>query len=98
MNESNERICEWCGILFKPNKKAHRQKYCGKECQRQAHNANWRKRHKSYGKSPKAFAKDAMAQIQTGGLDRTLEEAKQKGLTFAQLQVQKTLKMIRDEY
>ena len=30
-----------------------------------------------------------------GGLDRSLEEAKQKGLSFAELQIQKTLAMVR---
>lgn len=77
-----EKICSWCKEFFTPDPKAHVQKYCSKECYNKAHNKQktGRRRISKYGNH----------------LDMTLKEAKDKGMTFAQLQMQKTLDMVKN--
>ena len=87
-----KKYCEWCGAPFDVKPKGQHKKFCSTECYTKAHNFQRNNRRNS---DPRSFARGEMAQIRTGGLDRTLKEAKEKGLTFAELQKQKTLAMVR---
>ncbi len=78
-----EMKCEWCGKIFKPHPKSYRSKFCCRKCQVESQKVKKREQRK-------------MRNTQTGKLDETLEEARAKGMTYAELQIARTLAMVRD--
>lgn len=91
---TEDRICEWCGKLYTIAGNPRRRKYCSKECYTLAHNS----RHWKVKPNPnkKRFADQNMRSIKTGGLDETLAEAKERGMTFAEIQTERTLRRVRN--
>lgn len=87
-----ERFCDWCGEFFIATER--NQKYCCEECSRLGGNRRQRMARNG-GQSQLDFARQQMAMIKTGKLDERLDEARAKGLTYAELQKQKTLAMCR---
>lgn len=86
-----DRNCEWCGQPFTiTNGKKNAKKYCCDDCARKANNVRRRIVY-AKKKGQKDFARSQMKDIETGRLDETLKEARSKGLTYAELQKQKTL-------
>lgn len=83
-----EKFCDWCGEYFIAT--SRNQKYCCEECYRRGRNLKTQM-NRVHGLSKKKFAQRQMAGIKTGKLDERLDEARSKGLTYAELQKQKTL-------
>ena len=87
--EINYRFCKWCGQAFEPE--ADGQRYCSPDCaDKGKYNA---RRDVDYIRSQTAFAKEQMAKIKTGVLDKTLEKARKEGKTYAEIQKERTLEL-----
>lgn len=83
--------CTICGKTFTTI--IRNQKYCCEVCKHTAHDISI-KRAQTAKKAVKK-AKRGMEGITTGILDEKLTEAKNKGLTYAELQKQRTLELIK---
>lgn len=85
------KTCKGCGKTFETHKQNVR--YCSAECRENGHDvAISRVRAERIERNK---AKKGMSGIKTGKLDERLEEAREKGLSYAELQKQKTLEKIR---
>lgn len=80
--------CAWCDDFFIATKR--NQKYCCEECARLGGNRRQQMSRRG-GRTQREFAKKQMESIETGKLDKALEDARSKGLTYAERQIQETL-------
>lgn len=84
-----KRECRVCGKPFLA--KNYNSNYCSVECRRLMA-AKKRKESKATRKS----RNEAKARLENNVLEQRLDEARSKDLTYAQLQIQKTLAMVRE--
>lgn len=83
--------CKYCGEWFEPYGYSDvGNVYCSGECRVEHGQAAIRQK---YGEQlQKNYARKSMEQIETGILDERLKECKRRGITYADLQMEKTLK------
>ena len=94
-SEKYERRCPICGSLFETSN-AHT-KYCSLECKDESEVRQ--RREKLERRKKQRRADKGMSGIKKGGLDASLEEARRRGISFAELQKERTLaKIRRDEF
>ena len=86
-----QKTCKHCGRTF--YSLAKNRKYCCEKCVREAENK--RKIRRNEERIDLRHAQKAMKGVATGALDRRLEEARARGMTYAELQKEKTLELIR---
>lgn len=84
-----KRECRVCGKPFLA--KNYNSNYCSVECRRLMA-AKKRKESKATRKS----RNEAKARLENNVLEQRLDEARSKDLTYAELQIQKTLAMVRE--
>ena len=100
-----EQTCKFCGKKFTVEEGKPLRKYCTRECARDAHNKMNRERRReqrlekridqSKNRQRDAFIDRGMTGITTGKLDERLKEARAKGMTYAELQKQKSIELSR---
>lgn len=84
MLKCKKRNCEICGKLFQPNNISS--KLCSEEC---------RTLSKERTKRIQAKKKKYMREIKGGGkLDKTVRECRNQGLSYAEMQKNKTLALV----
>lgn len=89
------RICIICGKRFiQENSNTKPIKYCSEECREVGRSISQKKAHERRRKQRKA--ENNIKKIEKSNLDKTLAEAREKGLSYAELQKQKTLEKIRN--
>lgn len=91
MLKTYTKTCRICGRTFESSKKNVR--YCSNECRERGHDATVNIIRKE--RIERSKARRGMSGIQKGKLDERLEEARSKGISYADLQKQKTLEKIR---
>ncbi len=84
-----QKECKVCGRPFLA--KNYNSNYCSAECRR----LMARNKRKESEASRKSRA-EARARLENNLLEQRLNEARSKDLTYAQLQIQKTLAMVRE--
>ena len=85
------KVCEWCGQPFETDLSGKR--YCSKACFDKKNEAE---RHElREQRSKMRFAKKMMSKIETGVLDKRLEQARKEGKTYAEIQKEITIDKIR---
>lgn len=84
------RRCIICGEMFFA--KTYNAKYCSDECRKIAHQSSEDKRNER--RKAQRHMKNAL-EHKPNKLDERLQEARDNGLTYAELQVQKTLEKTR---
>lgn len=88
------RTCVICGRRFTQEiNTGQPKKYCSTECKRIGTNKN-QKRIRAE-RIDQRKANKAMKNVEVGKLDQNLAEARRRGISYAELQKKKTLRMIR---
>lgn len=88
---SELRTCPICWGIF--DRGDSRRIYCSAECKKEARNR--RNRRRSETRSSLNKARIGMSGIETGKLDQNLKEARSKGQSYAEWQIEQTLKRSR---
>lgn len=83
--------CKLCGKEFTTHKKNVR--YCSDECREKATVSKHQRNNQE--QFDKRHAEKAMSKVKTGELDKRLAEARRRGMSYAELQKEKTLEKIR---
>lgn len=87
------RVCTICGKRFIQSTSGQPKKYCSAECKRIGTNKNTRRVGAERIEQRKA--KKGMSGVKVGVLDQRLAEARDRGMSYAELQKEKTLEKIR---
>ena len=87
------RTCMICGKKFIQGKYKKRMKYCSAECRREARLMHMRE--KDGRDRARRAADNGMGDITTGKLDERLAEARARGMSYAELQKEKTIQKVR---
>lgn len=89
------RICKMCGREFMATRRINGKwaRYCSPECQKDAEIARARMSHNEAHE--REVARRGMRQVETGRLDKSLNECRERGLTYAELQIERTKKMLK---
>ena len=77
------RICKMCGREFMATRRINGKwaRYCSPECQKDAEIARARMSHNEAHE--REVARRGMRQVETGRLDKSLDECRERGLTYA---------------
>ena len=88
------RVCAMCGKPFIQLGTARRpMKYCSDACRYEARRRG--DRQKDARDKAKRRAARGMSKVETGKLDANLAEAKRRGMTYSEWQVEQTLRRVR---